>query len=207
MLRSSTSLICLALAVFLPCCSPSPEKPSVSPTITAAKRFRELLRDGDHDAARAMMAKAPRRWFDERSGEGRPWHVGPGKRGPWAAWDEHFGKRSEEIGWRANDHSATLIYKETNDYFLLLERGWVTNETVYFFDSDGRIEGLLIRPAAGPRSQGRTGEFLAWARENAPEELAELMPDGEIDPSGDHPQRFRALLETWRAETGLPPIE
>jgi len=67
-----------------------------------------------------------------------------------------------------------MFVRETNDYFRLLERGWVT----YFFDESGRIAGLLIR-AVGDRPQGKTDEFLTWAREHDPEELALLMPGGK----------------------------
>jgi hypothetical protein len=33
------------------------------------------------------------------------------------------------------------------------------------------------------------------------------MPGGEIDPAGDHPERFRRLLNRWRQASGLPMIE
>ncbi len=98
------------------------------------------------------------------------------------------------------------VIRETNDYFRLLERGWVTNEVAYFFDDSGRINGLLIR-AVGDRPPGKTEEFLAWTRVHDPEELATLVPGGEIDPSGDHPERFRRLLNRWRQESGLETIE
>lgn len=164
--------------------------------IEKAKRFRSLITEEKWDEARAMTAPDPRRWFAPREGEGSPWIVGP-RRGPWAEWDEEFRSTSTVIGWRADDSSATVRVREINDYFRLLERGAVTNEITYFFDSEGRIDGLLI-DAVGERPPGRTDEFLQWAIENEPVELRELMPDGEIDPSGDHPRRFRALLEQWR---------
>ncbi|HUP48011.1 MAG TPA: hypothetical protein VNA04_04395 [Thermoanaerobaculia bacterium] len=110
------------------------------------------------------------------------------------------------LAWKEGSSFATAVVRESNDYFRLLERGAVTNEITYYFDEQGRIDGLLIR-AAGERPPGRTAEFLAWARENDAEELAALMPDGEIDPSGDHPPRFRRLLERWRDAARLPPIE
>ncbi len=143
-----------------------------------------------------MMAPDARRWFAPPEGEGSPWIVGP-KSGPWAEWDEEFRSTSTVLEWRSDESSATVRVLEINDYFRLLERGPMTNELTYFFDSEGRIEGLLIS-GAGERPPGRTAEFVQWARENEPRELSELMPDGEIDPSGDHPQRFRALLERWR---------
>jgi len=48
-------------------------------------------------------------------------------------------------------------------------------------------------------------QFETWAREHEPAELDALMPEGRLDPSGDHPVRMRALLERWRADAGLPP--
>jgi hypothetical protein len=45
------------------------------------------------------------------------------------------------------------------------------------------------------------------AKAHAPAEPAALMRGGEIDPSGDHPERFRRLLERWRQASGLKPIE
>ncbi len=169
--------------------------------VERARRFRALLRDGEYEAARAMTAPDPQRWWEAREGDGNPWRIAPGG-GPWAGWDAHFGSRTELVEWRPGVGSATAVVRETNDYFRLLERGWVTNEITYFFDDAGRIDGLLIR-AVGERPPGRTEEFLTWARTNAPAEIETLMPGGEIDPSGDHPERFRRLLERWRRECGL----
>lgn len=173
--------------------------------VLKARAFRSRLREGDYDAARAMMAADSRRWWETREGAGGPWTVGP-RSGPWADWDQHFRSRTELVGWREEPDAATAVVRETNDYFTLLERGWVTNEITYYFDAEGRISGLLIR-AVGERPPGRTDEFLAWAREHDPGELDALMPDGEIDPSGDHPERFRRLLNRWRRSAGLSMIE
>jgi hypothetical protein len=152
-----------------------------------------------------MMAPDPRRWWETREGTGDPWTVGPGPQGPWAGWDDEFKTQREVVEWTASDGSATVVMRETNDYFLLFERGWVTSEITYYFDDADLISGLLIR-SRGERPPGRTAEFVEWARATHPEELDELMPDGEIDPTGDHPTRFRALLLEWREETGVGPI-
>jgi hypothetical protein len=176
------------------------------PNIEAARRFRKLLAAKEYKQARSMMTENPRRWFNQRQGEGRPWIVKPGAKGPWAKWDEHFRSRKEELRWESGKNNATLFMKETNDYFQLLERGWVTTEIIYLFDNAGKIEGLLIR-ATGKRPPGRTEEFLKWAREHHPGELEYLMPGGDIDPTGDRPGRFRTLLNKWRKSAGLPVIE
>jgi hypothetical protein len=174
--------------------------------VARARRFRELLEKNDFDAARALMAPDAHRWWGARKGEGRPWRIGPDAGGPWAAWDEAFHSRHEAVAWREEAGSAIAVVRETNDYYRLLERGPMTNELVYTFGDDGRIDGLVIRSAGG-RSSGKTDEFIAWAKANDPQELAALMPGGEIDPGGDHPGRFRRLLIRWRRATGLPPIE
>lgn len=173
--------------------------------LARAQQFRSLVRAQRYDEARAMMAEDPRRWFAPREGPGQPWRVGPSS-GPWSAWDEHFRSEGEVVDWRRQERSVTAVVRETNDYFRLLERGSVTNEITYFFDDEDRVAGLLIA-GVGPRPAGRTEEFLAWARENEPRELDELMPGAEIDPSGDHPPRVRALLNRWRAAVGLEPID
>ena len=170
-----------------------------------AQRFRRFVDSGDYAAARAMMAEDARRWFEQRQGPGQPWRIGPSATGPWTGWDDHFRSQRVEVGWRSEDRTAILTVRETNDYFRLLDRGWTTNETVYFFDAAGRIAGLVIR-AVGDRPPGRTDDFMLWAREHEPEELEYLMPGGEVEPRGDRPERFRGLLNRWRHATGLPAI-
>lgn len=173
--------------------------------VARAKAFRAHLDAGRYDAARAMMAPDAHRWWGKHEGPGGPWTVGPAS-GPWAAWDAHFRSKGEVTAWNRGDRSATAVVRETNDYYRLLDRPPVTNEIVYLFDAQGRIEGLVIR-SAGERPQGRTDAFVAWAKAHAPDEIQALMPDGEIDPSGDHPERFRKLLVRWREAAGLPAIE
>ena len=164
--------------------------------VIQAIEFRRQIERGDLDDARAMMATDPRRWWDTREGEGDVWSIDPGAPGPWAAWDDEFKSRKLVVEWKQDESSATAVTRETNDYFALLDRGWVTSEITYFFDAADLIDGLLIR-AVGERPPGRTDEFLSWARANDPAELDTLMPAGEVDPSGDHPQRFRHLLMRW----------
>lgn len=172
--------------------------------VLKAQQFRRSVGCGDYAAARAMMSDTARRWFEERQGPGQPWHIGPGASGPWAGWDHHFSSRMVEMAWRSSDRTAILTVRETNDFFQLLDRGWVTNEIVYYFNTNGSIEGMVVR-AVGERPPGRTEEFRRWAGEHAPAELDYLMPGGEIDPGGDRPLRFRKLLNRWRHAAGLPP--
>lgn len=174
--------------------------------VARAMHFRALVAQEDYRLARALMAADPIRWWGNRDDGGQPWTIGKRTPGPWSDWDGHFRSEKTIMGWREGPNHATATIRETNDYYRLLHRGWVTNEATYFFDEAGRIEGLLIR-AVGERPRGLTDEFLEWARANDPEELEELMPGGEIDPSGDHPRRFRRLLNRWRRASGLELIE
>lgn len=169
-----------------------------------AQDFRSLLSRGAYDSARAMMSPNPRRWFAPREGDGKPWSIGESGGGPWARWDEHFGSEAEVVEWIEGDSSVTAVVRETNDYYRLLERGPQLNQLTYHFDAAGLLEGLVIG-SAGERDMGLTDEFQAWAQENRRDEIAELMPGGEIDPS--HPERFRRLLNEWRQATGREPID
>lgn len=166
--------------------------------------FRSLTEAGDWDRARAMAVENPRRWWETRNGDGQPWVIAPNS-GPWSHWDEYFGSEKEILDWVEEKDSVTAVIREINDYYRLVERGPMTNEVTWFFDDAGKIEGMLIR-GAGERPPGRTDEFVAWARSHHPEELDVLMPDGEIDPTADHPERFRKLLTEWRTAADLPPI-
>lgn len=209
--RWQRKLLRLALGCLIPVslgCGSEKERQNAvaSPLVASAQEFRSLMAAERYDAAQALMAPEPRRWWNERQGEGQPWKVGSATRDPWTSWDEHFRGKKEILEWKEGPHSVTTVVHETNDYFQLLERGWVTTEIIYYFDGSGKIDGRLIRPV-GERPPGRTEEFLAWARIHDADELAALMPDNEVDPSGDHPQRFRRLLNRWRRASGLETIE
>lgn len=184
--------------------SPRGEPAGEETLVERARRFRSLLSEGKYDAARGMMALDARRWFRSRENEGQPWTLGATTGGPWARWDEYFGSTGEVVEWTEGERWASAIVRETNDYYRLLERGPQRNWLTYHFDESGLIEGLVIG-SAGERDMGLTEQFRAWAQDNRPEEIAELMPEGEIDPS--HPERFRRLLEEWRQATDREPIE
>jgi hypothetical protein len=187
-------ITCLFLLLALPTAA-------AAALVERAQLFRSLLESGQLEAARAMMSSDPRRWWETRESEGIAWKVGAP--GPWAAWDEHFRATREIVGWREQERRASVVIRESNDYYRLLERGSLLNEITYFFDEAGKIEGLLIR-GVGDRPAGKTEEFRAWARAHAADELEAVMPGGEVDPSD--PRRFRALLNRWRIASGREPI-
>jgi len=186
----------------LAACNTSAPAPAVGP-VAQVEAFRALKAAGDYDAARLLMSDDPRRWWGQREGDGSPWTIG--KRGRWADWDDHMQSTSEVLEWTAGDHSATLLTAELNDYYRLLERGPQKVGYTYFLDDAGLLTGYLIS-SPGPRDPGRTDDYLAWATDHEPDELAYLRPGGTIDPTGDRAQRTRAQVNRWRATQALPPI-
>ena len=96
---------------------------------------------------------------------------------------------------------------ETNDYFRLTEASGSRWRGTYYLDAAGRITGFMVSGVPGWKNdRGRRDAFQVWAREQRPDEAEYLMPGGSIDPTGDRPERMRALLEAWRRESGLPPV-
>jgi len=67
----------------------------------------------------------------------------------------------------------------------------------WWLDEQHHITAILFEPLGKPAS--RFDEVTAWAKAHHPEELAYLMPKGDIDPTGDRPERWKVLLEEWRA--------
>lgn len=174
--------------------------------VDRAQEFRTHLELEHYDMASAMMASDARRWQGAREGDGRSWSVGADTPDAWAGWHDHFATTRTEFEWREEDQSAIARFEETSEYYQLLERPAATTEIGYYFNDDGLIDGLLIRQG-DDTDQGLTDEFLSWARALDEHEIDHLMPGGQINPTGNHPPRFRALLDAWRADTGRSPIE
>jgi hypothetical protein len=177
------------------------------PHVRTVEAFERVKDRGDLTAARSYLADDPRVWWEARDGPGSPWTL---EAGPWKAWDEHFrGVTRRTSPWVVEGDSVWADMFETNDYYRLTERGGGAWRRTYFFDGVGRIAGTMVGPTDPPQppAPGRFDEFGAWAREHHPEELAHLMPEGKIDPGGDRPQRFRALLNAWRETVGLQRID
>ena len=191
-----------AAALVLASCASTARDPRKD-TVLAYRHARE---SGDHQSARAMLVDDPRVWFDTREGAGAPLNL-EGK-GPWRAWDEHFRSQGMDIRWSSGPDFVSVVRSETNDYFRLIESAGTQYRITYFFDDQGLIEGYMVSPwEDAPPRVDRAAEFIAWAKANAPEEWAYLRPDDRIDPTGDRPERTRALANQWRRSVGLAPIE
>ena len=219
----SYSRVCVGvLAVWLGGCAHSVEPIEREPEprlVELIESFRGARDAGELERARAMLASDPRVWYDTRD-EGLPWRLGGGR---WRTWDEHFKSESKPGPWiqnRSSDGEVVLyrVVEEWNEYFDLIERTDKSEyRLTYFFEPANakadtvKIKGYMISSAhpgspEKPRSD-RFDEIEAWAVENRADEWAYLRPGGRLDPTGDRAERTRALINIWRLEVGLQPIE
>jgi hypothetical protein len=68
----------------------------------------------------------------------------------------------------------------------------------FWLDDQNHVSEVLIK--SGGKAKSRLDEFKLWALEHHPRELVYLMPKGQIDPTGDRPERWRAIIEKWSDE-------
>ncbi len=91
-----------------------------------AEAFRARVAAGEIEEARAMMTQNPRRWWDERQGEGKPWTIGPNS-GPWAGWDDYF--RSPEGDCRvAAARRLRLTHHPRDQRLFSTARSWLDDQ-------------------------------------------------------------------------------
>lgn len=199
-----TATVAFAQSARIECAESARIEHAESARIECVERLRTALEREGYELARTFLTEYPRVWYDGREGEGFPWTLGGGR---WKKWDHHFngvsepqvpppGRRRQGVG---------RFFYEINDYFRLTGRSGGYFRKTWFFEGD-KIEGYMISavPDARAATKGRFDEFEGWARQHALEELDYLLPGGRIDPTGDRPERFRALLERWRETIGEP---
>jgi imidazolonepropionase-like amidohydrolase len=178
----------------------------VKDAIDVAK-VQELMaarHEGDEAAVRALTAADPRMWFDKRAGAGDPW----GLTGRWTHWDQYFHTQNDYSNFREAGDVVTADGVENNDFYRLIDRPPSKFQGTWWVDDAGRIAGFLYAPRGSTSSQeDRFEQFKTWARKEKPAELEYLMPGGRIDPTGDRPERFHALLAEWRKAAGLTPVD
>jgi hypothetical protein len=161
------------------------------------------IRD-DVAAEAQMLSPDARTWYESKTGDGEP--LRPGRSGRYAHWDRFFHSRSVLSDWVVRGREVTATVHETNDFYQLLD--WTPNpyQMTWWFNDRDRISGVMIRSLPG-KETSRMPDFRAWAAIYQPAELEYLMPKGKLDPTGDRPERWKALLQEWRAAAGLPKVE
>jgi hypothetical protein len=161
--------------------------------IRIVKNFRAATERDDLAAAQTYIAPGARLWFEDKTGEGEPYVPGGGS---WEHWDKYFHSENRFTDWRTDGHSVTATVYETNDFMRLLDWHAPPFTMTWWLDGQSRISEVLIK--SGGKATSRLDQFKAWAKQNHPQELEYLMPKGRLDPSGDRPERWRAILLEWR---------
>ena len=171
------------------------------PNIKTLDAYRFAKKSGDYAKASTFLADDARIWFEKKEGPGNRLTA---KGGPYKDWDKEFRSTSRRETVRARGNAVTYISYETNDYFRLIERQPSPARVTYYFDGEGRIEGMLYQGLSTKeaRPPDRGDEFRRWADQKYPGLLD--SPEMEIP---NQPKRWRALLVEWRREVGLPAIE
>jgi len=172
--------------------------------VSRVQEYRDARMRGDLAAEAKFIAPDARVWFEDQHDAGKP--LGVGKSGRFAHWDEVFRAQSTLSEWSVKGNAVSATVLESNDYYRLIERQPRPYRMTWWLDDDERITGVLIESQPGT-AKSRMGEFREWAIAHHPEELDYLMPGGELDPTGDRAERWKAILIEWRAFAGLPGLE
>lgn len=156
------------------------------------------LREAGNPQALTYLAAGARIWYESKSGAGEPF----GAEGRWSHWDHYFHSHARFSDWHVEGNAVSAVVHETNDYYALLQWKPVPYRMTWSLDERGRIREVLLQKLPGT-DHSRLAEFREWAAAAHPGELADLMPNGQIDPTGDRPERWRALLTEWRIAVGI----
>lgn len=165
--------------------------------IERVQAYRAARERGDLAAEQAFLAPDARMFYEKREGEGEP--LTAGRSGRYAHWDEFFRSQATLTDWTEDGNAVSARVHETNDFYGLLDWTprpyWMT----WWLDANGRITAAMVQSLPGESTRGRMSEFQEWARAHHPGELAYLMPNGRIDPTGDRAERWKKILLEWRA--------
>ena len=176
------------------------------PLIKKVKAYQEARKRGDEAVTRDFFSEDSRIWFEKKEGPGRVRNKDGS--GPWADWDKFFNAQSTYQDYRVEGSAVSVLAIETNDFYRLIDRPPSPVRLTYYFNAEGRVEGMLVASAKkDDASKDRFDEFKEWAKSKWPREMKYLMPDGEIVPDIERAKLWRKLLSEWRAETRLPPVK
>jgi hypothetical protein len=175
--------------------------------IARVQSFVAAREKEDDEASRAFLAPDARVWYEKREGPGVPWRIP----GTWTRWDRFFhGKITYDAkSWKESAGAVSAEGVEINDFYRLIERPAQRFRATWWVDRKGRLTGFLfagLGPVGGASDSDRFDDAKAWIRANRPGELETLLPNGKFDPTGDRPERWRALLVEWRRAAGLKEI-
>jgi hypothetical protein len=138
-MRRARSLIAVLAVVF----SGAALAAQSSNRIEMVQKFLAARRRGDLEAARGMLARDAKIWFDrtERKGPGEPWTL---KEDDWDRWDRFFHTRTVFTDWKNYGDRVTAVGHETNDYYRLLDWKPKPLSFTWWFDASGKIAGHMV---------------------------------------------------------------
>jgi hypothetical protein len=99
--------------------------------------------------------------------------------------------------------TVTFSLRETNDWLESAGIGEVLYEPSQFVFRDGKIS--VIQAKLSHESLNRWvpiwNAIVKWAKENRPDKLAEVMPEGAFVFGADYAKNWLGLLKEWRQAT------
>ena len=120
--------------------------------------YREAKKRGDHATVAKYLAPDARIWFHKKEGPGRPLRP---KGSPYKDWDKHFNSTSTRRDLQVIGRTVTYISQESNDFYRLIDGQIGPALTTYYFDQDGKINGMLYEPIPQESPPNRRKEFEA----------------------------------------------
>jgi hypothetical protein len=162
--------------------------------IAIVKEFLAAREKKDKEAYMKLVSLDMRVWYEEKKGDGNPWSP----EGAWSKWDEYFNAQKEYGVFKQDSNAVSVVVTETNDFYKLIERPASPILLTWWLNKENKIEGYLVKSMSDDNIKDKFNEFEAWAIKNDSTELKYLMPEGQINPKDDRPERWKNLLLKWR---------
>lgn len=177
----------------------SSERLVLPPPLSLADRVRAYLaasERGDVSEAESFLAPGARFWREEKTGPGQLID----RRSPAAGWDDELHTSLTCRDLTVVGSAVGGICDERNDFYRLLGIDAMRVRLTTWFDGQDRILEQFLEPLPdNPDFDALIVPVLDWAEEHRPQDLAALFPDERLERNRDTAQRWRALLEAWRA--------
>jgi len=137
------------------------------------------------------LSKDFRMWFESTSGESES--RSEILRG--SGWDDELRGRSRIVRMDVRGDTVVVLAHEDNDFSLLIGS--------FVVDKAGLLERALYVPKAGaPSWRSALEPALPWLRENRPDALARVFPNGKLTRTRDAAKEWVEILRAWRKATG-----
>lgn len=161
------------------------------------KAFIEALQSNDLSRADSFYARGARMWNSHKSGEGMPAGVDG-----WREWDTALNAQRTIESATIEANAVIVTAAKVNDFDRLIGFAGERARTTYWFNDAGDIAEVLREPERiTPSFQTCFNPALEWAKKNRSEEFRAIFPGNEFARTADAANRWRTLLNDWRAAT------